>query len=204
MLRYMHCSLLQVQCICFNKQPVQISLRSRQDVCCNCRTLDPNPIDRFRIYFESFKYLSYLLILKKNHRIASNFGWSCRAQQIFVYVCWTITNIGKSKNQVWNITITDIRVIWFVLGSILPHLYLTKTRYFVKNLMDTTCGHKSNRQRDRALQWRHNSTSNGHHRSATLSQTIKYAESTPSLQFTILFKFWLLLGKWNRKNLTLV
>ena len=51
---YMHCSLLQVQCICFNKQPVQISLRSRQDVCCNCRRLGPNPIDRFRIYFEKF------------------------------------------------------------------------------------------------------------------------------------------------------
>ena len=65
MLKYMHCSLLQVQCLCFNKQPVQFSLRSRQDVCCNCRTLDPNPIDRFRIYFESFKYLSYLLILKR-------------------------------------------------------------------------------------------------------------------------------------------
>ena len=155
MLRYMHCSLLQVQCICFNKQPVQFSLRSRQDVCCNCRTLDPNPIDRFRIYFESFKYLSYLLILKKNHRVASNFGWSCRAQQIFVYVCWTITNTGKF-NQVKNITITDIRVIWFVLESILPHgimlfmppkpgilLRIWWTRHVVTNPIDRGIGRYS-------------------------------------------------------------
>ena len=112
---------------------------------------------------------------------------------LFTYVGQLLTPENPKPGK--NITITDIRVIWFVLESILPqwnnvtyatfispkpgknititdikvinygfyglwlnqycryscHLYLTKTRYFVKNLMDTTSGHKSNRQRDRAL-----------------------------------------------------
>ena len=192
----MHCSLptkLQVQCIFFNKQPVQFSLRSRQHVYCNCCSLDPNPIDKFRIYVESLSIWVYLFILKKNYRIVSNPGWGCRAQQIFVYLCWITNNTGKLIPG--KITITEISVTndglclnqYCHIGSCNScHFYLVNTRYFVNNLVDTTSGYKSNRQRDRALQWRHNSTSNGHHRSATLKQTIKYAESTPSLQFTIL------------------
>ena len=91
-LKYRHCSLLQVQCLCFNKQPVQFSLRSRQHICCNCRSLDPNPIDRFRIFVESLSiWVTYLFWKELPHSLQLWLELSCPTDISFTYVGRLIT-----------------------------------------------------------------------------------------------------------------
>ena len=97
----MHHSLpptLQMLCSLFNKQS-NSHWEATNTYTANVVHWIQNPIDKFRIYVEKFKYLSYSFKSVKDYRLGSTLVGTVVPSRHFVYLCKT-TNDAEKSNQV--------------------------------------------------------------------------------------------------------